>query len=89
MDIATSFMPLLQVFTAAMTEPTAESFRQLVAGWIFAPRRNIVGALLGRALCVGAFAKRSEAKVRHPRFDEALSQYQDECQVATQAPKED
>lgn len=45
MDIATSFMPLLQVFTAAMTEPTAESFRQLVAGWIFAPRRNITGAL--------------------------------------------
>lgn len=45
MGIATSFMPLLQVFTAAMTEPTAESFRQLVAGWIFAPRRNIIGAL--------------------------------------------
>jgi hypothetical protein len=45
MDIATSFMPLLQVFTVAMTEPTAESFRQLVGGWIFAPRRNIVGAL--------------------------------------------
>ena len=42
MDIATSFMPLLQVFTAATTEPTAESFRQLIAGWIFAPRRNIV-----------------------------------------------
>ena len=45
MDIATSFMPLLQVFTAAMTEPTAQSFRQLVAGWIFAPRRNILEAL--------------------------------------------
>ena len=49
MDIATSFMPLLQVFTAAMTEPTAESFRQLFAGWIFAPRRNIVGALRATA----------------------------------------
>jgi hypothetical protein len=45
MDIATSFMPLLQVFTAAMTEPTAESFRQLITGWIFAPRRTILGAL--------------------------------------------
>jgi len=45
MDSATSFMPLLQVFTAVMTEPTGESFRQLVAGWIFAPRRNISGAL--------------------------------------------
>jgi hypothetical protein len=38
-------MPLLQVFTLAMTEPTAESFRQLVSGWIFAPRRTIMGAL--------------------------------------------
>lgn len=38
-------MPLLQVFTAAMTEPTAESFRQLVGGWLFAPRRTILGGL--------------------------------------------
>ena len=45
MDIATSFMPLLQVFTVAMTEPTGESFRQLVAGWLFAPRRTILGGL--------------------------------------------
>ncbi|TWT80133.1 hypothetical protein CA13_15460 [Planctomycetes bacterium CA13] len=45
MDITTSFMPLLQVFTAAMSEPTAESFRQLVAGWIFAPKRTILGGL--------------------------------------------
>lgn len=45
MDIATSFMPLLQVFTAAMTEPTADSFRQLIAGWLFAPRRTILGGL--------------------------------------------
>lgn len=45
MDITTSFMPLLQVFTAAMTEPTAESLRQLMAGWLFAPRRTISGAL--------------------------------------------
>jgi hypothetical protein len=45
MNIATSFMPLLQVFTAVMTEPTSESFRQLIAGWLFAPRRTILGAL--------------------------------------------
>lgn len=45
MDIATSFVPLLQVFTTVMTEPTAESFRQLVGGWIFAPRRTILGVL--------------------------------------------
>lgn len=45
MDIATSFMPLLQVFTAAMTEPTADSLRQLMAGWLFAPRRTIMGGL--------------------------------------------
>jgi hypothetical protein len=45
MDIATSFMPLLQVFTAAMTEPTSESFRQIIAGWLFAPRRTITGGL--------------------------------------------
>lgn len=45
MDITSSFMPLLQVFTVAMTEPTAESFRQIVAGWLFAPRRTILGAL--------------------------------------------
>lgn len=45
MDITTTFMPLLQVFTAAMTEPTADSFRQLVAGWVFAPRRTILGTL--------------------------------------------
>jgi hypothetical protein len=45
MDITPSFMPLLQVFTAVMTEPTAESFRQLVAGWVFAPRRTILGVI--------------------------------------------
>ena len=45
MDITTTFVPLLQVFTAAMTDPTAESFRQLVSGWIFAPRRTIMDAL--------------------------------------------
>lgn len=45
MDIVASFMPLLQVFTAGMTEPTAQSFKEIVAGWIFAPQRTILGAL--------------------------------------------
>ncbi|QDT07047.1 hypothetical protein K227x_54720 [Rubripirellula lacrimiformis] len=38
-------MPLLQVFPAAMIEPIAESFRQLITRWIVAPRRIILGAL--------------------------------------------
>ena len=42
MDIATTFMPLLSVFTDAMTKSTGESFRQLIAGRIFAPRRTIL-----------------------------------------------
>lgn len=45
MDITTSFIPMLQVFAIAMTEPTADSFRQLVAGWLFAPRRTILGMI--------------------------------------------
>jgi hypothetical protein len=45
MDIATSFMPLLQVFAFAMTEPTSESLRQLIAGWVFAPRRTVLGMI--------------------------------------------
>lgn len=28
-----------------MTEPTGESLRQLIAGWVFAPRRTVIGAL--------------------------------------------
>jgi hypothetical protein len=45
MDIATTFIPLLQVFSDVMTQPTAESFRQLVAGWLFAPRRTVLGMM--------------------------------------------
>ena len=45
MDICSSFAQLLQVFSVAMTEPTAANFRQLVVGWIFAPRRTITGML--------------------------------------------
>lgn len=45
MDVATSFAPLLQVVTAVMTEPTAATFRTLVAGWVLAPRRTIADML--------------------------------------------
>lgn len=45
MDLAKSSMPRVLVFTAAMTEPTAESFRQLIAGSICAPRKTILGAI--------------------------------------------
>lgn len=42
MDIVYSFDRLLQVFALVMTEPTSASFRQLVAGWVFAPRRSLI-----------------------------------------------
>jgi hypothetical protein len=43
MDIATSFLPLLQVFAAEMTKPTFQTFTTLITGWVFAPRRTILG----------------------------------------------
>lgn len=43
MDVATSFLPLLQVFAAEMTRPTFQTFLTLVAGWLVAPRRTIIG----------------------------------------------
>lgn len=45
MDIVPTFMPLLRVFTAAMTKPTAESFKELFAGWLFAGRRTVSDGL--------------------------------------------
>lgn len=45
MDIVYSFEGLLQVFVLAMTEPTAATFRQLVVGWVFAPRRSLMGMI--------------------------------------------
>lgn len=45
MDIVSTFMPLLRVFTAAMTKPTAESFTELFAGWLFAGRRTVSDGL--------------------------------------------
>jgi len=45
MDIVSSFANLLQVFTVTMTPPTHENLRELVVGWVFAPRRTIMGML--------------------------------------------
>lgn len=45
MDVATSFVPLLQVVCAVMTEPTAATFRTLICGWVLAPRRTVLGML--------------------------------------------
>jgi hypothetical protein len=43
MDLATTFVPLLQVFAAEMTTPTFQTLQTLVTGWVFAPRRTILG----------------------------------------------
>jgi hypothetical protein len=43
MEITTSFLPLLQVFAMEMTHPTFETFTTLITGWLFAPRRTILG----------------------------------------------
>jgi hypothetical protein len=43
MDVATTFLPLLQVFAMEMTAPTFQTVLTLVAGWLLAPRRTILG----------------------------------------------
>jgi hypothetical protein len=43
MELVNSFHCLLQVFVLAMTEPTAATFRELIIGWVFAPRRTVLG----------------------------------------------
>ena len=43
MELGSSFHGLLQVFALAMTEPTAVTFRALMIGWVFAPRRTVLG----------------------------------------------
>lgn len=45
MDVATSFLPILQVFATEMTQPTFRSFQTLIAGWIFAPRQTVRGMI--------------------------------------------
>ena len=43
MELVNSFHCLLQVFALSMTEPTAVTFRELMIGWVFAPRRTVLG----------------------------------------------
>ena len=45
MDICNSFVQLLQVFSAAMTAPTHANLVELITGWVFAPRRTVLGML--------------------------------------------
>lgn len=45
MDLVNSFSQLLQVFAVTMTPATSENLRQLMIGWVFAPRRTIMGML--------------------------------------------
>ena len=45
MDICTSFGPLLQVFAVTMTAPTHSNLVELMTGWVFAPRRTIMGMI--------------------------------------------
>lgn len=44
-DIVTSFAELLQVFAITMTPATSQNLRDLMVGWVFAPRRTIMGML--------------------------------------------
>ena len=42
---AVAFLPMLQVFSVAMTAPTYASLIELMTGRVFAPRRTIMGML--------------------------------------------
>ncbi len=44
-DIVTSFSDLLQVFAITMTAPTHSNLIELTKGWVFAPRRTVLGML--------------------------------------------
>ncbi len=43
MDVATSFLPVLQVFAAEMPQPAFQNLLILVSEWLVAPRRTILG----------------------------------------------
>jgi len=43
MEVVQSFHVILQVVSGVMTAPTAKTFQTLVAGWLLAPRRTIIG----------------------------------------------
>lgn len=45
MDIVSSFSDLLQVFAVTMTATTHGNLKDLISGWVFAPRRTIMGML--------------------------------------------
>ena len=45
MDIVGSFADLLKVFAVTMTPTTFGNLRELAVGWVFAPRRTIMGML--------------------------------------------
>lgn len=45
MTLVSSFAKLLQVFADQMTRPTFDKFKELAAGWIFAPRRNVMAMI--------------------------------------------
>lgn len=45
MDICSSFVQMLQVFSVAMTAPTHANLVELMTGWVFAPRRTVLGML--------------------------------------------
>ncbi len=45
MDMCSSCVPMLQVFSVAMTVPTHANFVELMTGWVFAPRRTVLGML--------------------------------------------
>lgn len=45
MDICSTFVEMLQVFSVAMTAPTHANLVELMTGWVFAPRRTVTGML--------------------------------------------
>jgi hypothetical protein len=49
MDVATTFLPLLQVFAAEMTKPTFQTFATLLTGWLLTPHRTIIGMVRASA----------------------------------------
>src|SRR5690606_30012608 len=46
MSLVPSFLDVLQPLAVVMTLPTFDSFRLILSGWVFAPRRTITGMLL-------------------------------------------
>lgn len=49
MTMVSSFLPFLQVFFLAMTEPTGHAFVTLVTGWLFAPGRSLADRIRASA----------------------------------------